>query len=223
MNKICVILAMNDEVQDFLDQHQTKIVVLEEKPFKIMQFEQHLIALSGIGLINAAGCLTYVAQKYAPTSFLNVGLAGAVKQNVKILDLLVVEKVYHAGVDATVFGYAFGQTPKEATNFVSDSTLITKLAQIGPFQKATLASSDSFIAKMDQYETQIAPLAAEIQLMDMEAFGYFQTAAKLDIPIVAIKVVSDILTKSEDNNMQFLEILARGSQMITEVMVKYLK
>jgi nucleoside phosphorylase len=40
---------------------------------------------------------------------------------------------------------------------------------------------------MDQYETQIAPLAAEIQLMDMEAFGYFQTAAKLDIPIVAIK------------------------------------
>jgi adenosylhomocysteine nucleosidase len=76
---------------------------------------------------------------------------------------------------------------------------------------------------MDQYETQIAPLAAEIQLMDMEAFGYFQTAAKLDIPIVAIKVVSDILTKSEDNNMQFLEILARGSQMITEVMVKYLK
>jgi nucleoside phosphorylase len=76
---------------------------------------------------------------------------------------------------------------------------------------------------MDQYETQIAPLAAEIQLMDMEAFGYFQTAAKLDIPIVAIKAVSDILTKSEDNNMQFLEILARGSQMITEVMVKYLK
>jgi adenosylhomocysteine nucleosidase len=204
MNKICVILAMNDEVQDFLDQHQTKIVVLEEKPFKIMQFEQHLIALSGIGLINAASCLTYVAQKYAPTSFL-------------------MEKVYHAGVDATVFGYAFGQTPKEAVNFVSDSTLITKLAQIGPFQKATLASSDSFIAKMDQYETQIAPLAAEIQLMDMEAFGYFQTAAKLDIPIVAIKAVSDILTKSEDNNMQFLEILARGSQMITEVMVKYLK
>jgi hypothetical protein len=93
---------------------------------------------------------------------------------------------------------------------------------LGPFQKGDISQFlILLLRKWDQYETQIAPLAAENSINGYgSVWDIFKPQRKLDIPIVAIKVVSDILTKSEDNNMQFLEILARGSQMITEVMVK---
>lgn len=224
MIEICVIAAMNDELQAFFESNKSSIEQIEEKPFQIFKFKNHLIALSGIGLVNAGSCLSYVASKYQPKSFLNFGLAGATENvDAKILDPVIVEKVYHGGVDATVFGYDFGQTPKEEPFFQSDEALILDIKAIIPAKLVNLASTDSFINSKTMFDELIAPLKSDISIMDMEAFGYFQIAAKFDTPIVAIKIISDILNKKDDNNLQFLEILAQGSQMIAELMVKYLK
>jgi adenosylhomocysteine nucleosidase len=224
MTEICVIAAMNDELQVFFDDHKNEIKLIEENPFKIYQFKNHLIALSGIGLVNAGACLSYVATKFKPKSFLNIGLAGAAENaDVKILEPLIVSDVYHGGVDATVFGYDFGQTPKESKVFKSDNALNTEIKNLIPAKTAVLASTDSFVNSISMFNDLIAPLKEDISIIDMEAFGYFQIAKKFNTPIASLKIVSDILNNKSDNNLQFLEILAQGSQMIAELMVKYLK
>ncbi|KAJ3632147.1 hypothetical protein Zmor_019142 [Zophobas morio] len=215
---------MEDELKVFLDENKTDLVELETKPFRILQFRNHLIALSGIGLINAGACASYIAAKYSPTSFFNIGLAGApTNAKVEILQPLIISNVYHGGVDAQVFGYEYGQTPKEPVTFVSDKNLIEKLQLQTNYELGMLASSDSFVGSLALYETFIAPLKKEISLIDMEAFGYYQIATKFNLPIISLKIVSDILNKHGDNDKQFIEILAQGSQIIAQVMVKYLK
>lgn len=113
-----------------------------------------VVVRSGIGKVNAAVCTQILADHYQVTEIINTGIAGSLKNEINIGDIVLSTDTVHHDMDATGFGYPVGQIPQmKEFSFSADENLI-KLAeecckrvnpQVGLF-KGRVVSGDQFIS-----------------------------------------------------------------------------
>ncbi|AUB31812.1 5'-methylthioadenosine/S-adenosylhomocysteine nucleosidase [Spiroplasma floricola] len=217
-NKNWVILfAMKDEAQSLIDKLCANL--LEDKYFEIYQKDNIYIAISKIGLINAASCFSYVNQKYQIDFYINAGLVGTLSKKLSLLQTVVVKNSYLGNADATGFGYKMGQIPGMQQYYCSDENLLKSFQD---FSKVDICSSDVFINSQEKVNSIIKPLSDSILIFDMECFGFFQGAYLFKKPLIALKVISDHI-ESGSNEEQFKLILKKGSEKISEILLQILK
>ncbi|QEH62031.1 5'-methylthioadenosine/S-adenosylhomocysteine nucleosidase [Spiroplasma chinense] len=218
--KICLLFAMTDEAQPLIDQLMPELV--EELPYKIYRKGDTLIAISGVGIANSSSCFTYVETKYNCQYYINSGLVGCVSENLKSLDLVLIDKVYNSTADATGFGYDYGQVPKMPKSYSSDSTLKNDFNKTNNFKNVNIASSDVFINNLPKKLLFILPINDEIDVVDMECAGFYQAAYIFKKPIMSFKIVSDTLSEPS-NETQFKTILDFASQEIAKKIISFLE
>ncbi|MFA5560834.1 MAG: 5'-methylthioadenosine/S-adenosylhomocysteine nucleosidase [Acholeplasmataceae bacterium] len=148
------------------------------------------VLVTGIGKVNAAAKLSYILAKYSVKSVFNIGLSGATAPFMLNEFVLVKEAQYH-DFDLMVFGYERGQVPKLPTRFTSDKELFNKIKALG-YRDTLLLTGDKFL--QEQLEEKF--------LCDMEGAGLYQVCHIHKIPIVSVKMVSDIIG-SKDHIQQF--------------------
>ncbi|AHI53056.1 5'-methylthioadenosine/S-adenosylhomocysteine nucleosidase [Spiroplasma culicicola] len=219
---ICLLFAMEDEASVLIESINAKKIC--EKPFKIYQTDNVLIAISGIGLVNASVCLTYMNFNYDINSYINAGLVGCISEKYQSLDVLLINKAYYSCANATGFGYEYGQIPKMPLFFETNSTLKEEI--ISPINNldinnANIASSDIFINSFVKKEELIDNINDQIDVVDMECAAFFHSAYLLNKPIAALKIVSDTLSRPS-NEFQFKNILMNASQKLAQILIKYL-
>lgn len=215
-----IIAAMNEEVKVFLNELKPELV--EQEPFKIYQKDKVVILICQIGLVNAATATTYFLTKYNLDFILNIGTCGAINQNLKQLDKVIVEQAFYSNADATKFGYDYGQVPRMPKCFFADQMLIEKISQVDKFKKVNIASSDVFINSLEQKENVITKIKSEISIVDMESTAIFQTAFVFQKEIVSIKIISDSIYFPNSEG-QFNLVLKDCAQIISEILFKVLK
>jgi len=214
--RIGIIGAMDEEVELL----KTKMDLTEESIIAGCEFflgqlngVDVILSKSGIGKVNAAISTTLMNQLYYPNVIINTGSAGGFHHELAVGDIVISTEVRYNDVDATVFGYEFGQVPRMPASYDPAETLITlavKCAEeVGVHAvKGLVVSGDSFMSDHDRVEDVRNkfnnPLCSE-----MEAGAIAQVCHQFQTPFVIIRSLSDIAGK--DAKVSYDEFLETAS------------
>ena len=205
MDKIGIIGAMDEEVNQLKDK-MTGVQVISKAGMDFysgnLEDRQVVIVRSGIGKVNAAVCTQILADDFRIDVVINTGIAGSLKAEINIGDMVISTDTLQHDVDATGFGYAYGVIPRMDTSvFKADEKLMKKAqvvcSQVNPDISVFLGrivSGDQFIGDKDKKTW----LAAQFDgyCTEMEGAAIAQAAYLNKIPFLIVRAISD---KADDS------------------------
>jgi adenosylhomocysteine nucleosidase len=157
-----------------------------------------VLVRSGVGKVSAGICVQILSDLFGVTHVLNTGVAGSLDSKIDIGDIVVSTTAAYHDVDATVFGYLYGEVPQLGTAaFQADKGLraaAVKAVQeadpdIGVFE-GQVVSGDQFIGRRDQKEQVLGHFPAAL-CTEMEGCAIAQAAYLNHLPFVIIRAISD--------------------------------
>lgn len=175
-----------------------------------------VVVRSGIGKVNAAVCAQILADTFHADVIINTGIAGSLKNEINIGDIVLSTDAIQHDMDAQGFGYAPGVIPQmEVSDFQADEKLIELAkkccAEVCPdIQVFTgrVVSGDQFISdkkKKEWLSSQFEGLCAE-----MEGAAIAQAAYLNHVPFLIIRAISD---KADDSaTMDYPEFEAMAAE-----------
>ncbi|MCI0183049.1 MAG: 5'-methylthioadenosine/S-adenosylhomocysteine nucleosidase [Acidibacillus sp.] len=189
--------------------------------------KQEIVLLkSGIGKVNAAIGTTLLKQLFNPDNVINTGSAGGFDPSLHVGDIVISSEVRYHDVDATIFGYEYGQVPKMPSIFMPDSELV-QLAYRAARQvmgahvmKGPIASGDSFMndPKRVAFVREKFP---NLCAAEMESGAIAQVCYQLQMPFVVIRSLSDIAGQaSRITYEKYIEVASENSANVVIKLVK---
>lgn len=175
-----------------------------------------VVVRSGIGKVNAAVCAQILVDTFHADAIINTGIAGSLKNEINIGDIVLSTDAIQHDMDAQGFGYAPGVIPQmEVSDFQADEKLIEFAkkccAEVCPdIQVFTgrVVSGDQFISdkkKKEWLSSQFEGLCAE-----MEGAAIAQAAYLNHVPFLIIRAISD---KADDSaTMDYPEFEAMAAE-----------
>lgn len=226
-----IIGAMEEEVEK-LKSEMTEIQVQTKAAMDFYQGKlrgkEVVIVCSGIGKVNAAVCTQILADDYQADGIINTGIAGSLKSEINIGDIVISTDAVQHDMDAEAFGYQKGQIPRMDTwSFPADEHLAEVaeasckkiLPELGVF-RGRIASGDEFVAKRERKDA----IAQEFQAYccEMEGAAIAQTAYLNRIPFVIIRAISDKADDSANMDYPTFEAMAikNSVKLILEMVVQ---
>ena len=173
-----------------------------------------VIVRSGIGKVNAGICTQILVDLFNVSAIINTGIAGSLKNEINIGDIVISTDALQHDVDATNFGYELGFIPQmKVKSFEADKNLIalakdcchSALPEIGVFE-GRVVSGDQFIAdkaKKDYISENFQGFCTE-----MEGAAIAQAAYLNDVPFVVIRAISDKADDSASMDYPTFEAMA---------------
>ena len=123
-----IIGAMEQEVTTLKnDMEQVEIFKKASMEFYkgILEGKEVVIVRSGIGKVNAAVCAQILIDEFAVSAIVNTGVAGSLRKEINIGDIVLSSDAVQHDMDVTIFGYEPGQVPgTSAAAFRADEALI---------------------------------------------------------------------------------------------------
>lgn len=158
-----------------------------------------LLAESGIGKGNAAVAAALVMERYAPKAIINVGTGGGFSPRLAIGDIVVGTQAVYSDVDATCFGYQYGQVPRMPEGYVTHEALLERaraaagrFASGGRVHFGQTITSDSFMSDPARVKG-LKALFPDALAADMEGTAIAQAAFTLGGAYINIRGISDIV------------------------------
>ena len=202
---IGIIGAMDEEVQQIVDVMEvTKVEEKASMTFNSGKFsgKDVVIVRSGIGKVNAAVCTQILVDDFAVDCVINTGIAGSLKSEIEIADIVISDDVLHHDMDATGFGYELGQIPRMDTlSFQADRKLIelakASCAKVIPevgVHVGRVVSGDQFISD----KVVKGNISANFNgfCTEMEGAAIAQAAYLNKVPFLILRAISD---KADDS------------------------
>ena len=156
-----------------------------------------VVVRSGIGKVNAAVCTQVLADRFQVSAIINTGIAGSLKKEINIGDIVLSTDTVQHDMDATGFGYPVGQIPQmKEFSFQADEKLRALAAEcclkVNPdiqVYEGRVVSGDCFVSDSDKKEM----LWQEFQgyCTEMEGAAIAQAAYLNRIPYLIIRAISD--------------------------------
>ncbi|MDY5576643.1 MAG: 5'-methylthioadenosine/adenosylhomocysteine nucleosidase [Lachnospiraceae bacterium] len=160
------------------------------------------VVRSGVGKVNGAICAQILIDLFGVDYIINTGIAGSLKNEINIGDVVLSTDALQHDMDARGFGYALGVIPQmKESDFKADDGLINLAkdccARVCPdIQTFTgrVVSGDQFISDKDKKNH----LVEEFQgfCTEMEGAAIAQTAYLNQVPFLIIRAISD---KADDS------------------------
>ncbi|MFN7249172.1 MAG: 5'-methylthioadenosine/S-adenosylhomocysteine nucleosidase [Anaerobacillus sp.] len=229
--KIGIIGAMDEEVELLigkLDNKADETIAGCEFYSGTLNGIDVVLLKSGIGKVNAAIGTTLLIEKYNPNYIINTGSAGGFEQSLKVGDIVISTEVRYNDVDATVFGYEFGQVPRMPAFYTPNDRLVSiaekSAHEVGVHSvKGLILSGDSFMSD----ERRVAELKdrfVNAYCAEMEAGAIAQVCYQFDCPFVIIRSLSDIAgSDAKMSYDQFLQKAAVNSANLVLLMLEHIK
>lgn len=232
MNKIGIIGAMDEEVLILKGQMQdvaVKTVASMEFYEGKLQEKDVVVVRCGIGKVNAAVCTQILVDLFGIDVVINTGVAGSLRNEIDIADIVLSTDTLQHDVDATGFGYPAGVIPRmEQSIFKADERLITLAkevcAEVVPeigVHTGRIVSGDQFISDSEK-KTWLTE-NFDGYCTEMEGAAIAQTAYLNHIPFLIIRAISDKADHSAEMTYQdFEEIAIRNTVKLVGGLVKRL-
>ena len=202
---IGIIGAMEEEVRELIED-MTECEVQEKASMKFYKGQLYgkeaVVVQSGIGKVNAGICTQILADLFHVDAVINTGIAGSLKAEINIGDIVISTDAVQHDMDATGFGYKPGVIPRMETScFQADPTLVraAKAAcekAVPEIQAFTgrIVSGDQFISDRAVKNRILAQFGG--MCTEMEGAAIAQAAYLNKIPFVIIRAISD---KADDS------------------------
>src|SRR5574344_1797143 len=134
-----------------------------------------VLSKSNVGKANGAITATLLINEFQVTEIINTGIAGGVSP-LKTKDIVLADRIYHNDVDATIFGYPYGQVPGMPLYYEADVELITRVKQA--LRKLNLNYKNATIFSGDKFTTEASVLDKfdyhSLAVFEMEGAGIAQ-------------------------------------------------
>ena len=129
MGRIGIIGAMEEEIALLKEKMEIEVIVKKAS----MEFYQGtlngheiVVVRSGIGKVNAGLCAQILVDVFNVNRLINTGIAGSLKAEINIGDIVISSDTLQHDMDARNFGYARGEIPRMGTvSFPADPELIS--------------------------------------------------------------------------------------------------
>ncbi|MBP1753875.1 MAG: hypothetical protein H6Q59_273 [Firmicutes bacterium] len=221
MKKIGIIGAMDEEVQILKSQMQNeKVKTIASMEFHegILKNHEAVVVRCGIGKVNAAICTQILIDLFDVEAVINTGVAGSLRNEIEIADIVLSTDTQQHDVDATGFGYPVGVIPRmESSIFQADERLITLAKEVCEEVIPEVGVHTGRIVSGDQF---ISDSGKKTWLVDnfngycteMEGASIAQTAYLNQVPFLIIRAISDKADHSaEMSYKEFEEIAIRNT------------
>lgn len=161
-----------------------------------------VIVRSGIGKVNAAICTQILATVYKVDSVINTGVAGSLRAEIDIGDIVLSTDAVQHDMDTTGFGYEPGIIPRMKESYFKGDAKLLGLAEeacrvatpdIKAF-KGRVVSGDQFISDKAVKERLVKQFDG--YCCEMEGAAIAQAAYLNRIPFLVIRAISD---KADDS------------------------
>ena len=205
MGRIGIIGAMEEEIALLKEKMEIEVIVKKAS----MEFYQGtlnnheiVVVRSGIGKVNAGLCAQILIDVFHVNRLINTGIAGSLKADIDIGDIVISSDALQHDMDARNFGYARGEIPRmDTVSFPADSDLIsiakTACEEANPDIKVfvgRIVTGDQFIAERT-VKNEIASWT-EGYCTEMEGAAIAQAAYLNKVPFVIVRAISD---KADDS------------------------
>lgn len=229
--RIGIIGAMDEEVELLIEKLDNK---KEEKRVGcefysgILNGVDVVLLKSGIGKVNAAIGTTLLIEKFAPNYVINTGSAGGFEKGLKVGDIVISTEVRYNDVDATVFGYEFGQVPRMPAFYEPNEMLVSvaekSTIEVGVHSvKGLILSGDSFMSD-EKRVFELKEMFPASYCAEMEAGAIAQVCFQFKCPFVIIRSLSDIAgSDAKISYDQFLKTASVNSAKLVLLMIEQLK
>lgn len=188
-----------------------------------------VVVRSGIGKVNAALCSQILADRFAVTAIVNTGIAGSLRNEINIGDIVLSTDAVQHDMDARGFGYQVGQIPQmDIYAFPSDQKL-RELAmecnkKVNPDIQAfagRVVSGDQFIS--DKEKKQWLIRCFDASCTEMEGAAIAQAAYLNQIPCLIIRAISDKADEEANMAYETFERLAvlHSVNLLLEIAARY--
>lgn len=200
MNKIGIIGAMDEEVHIIKNQMQKVTVrTIASMEFYEGSFQgKEVVAVRcGIGKVNAAVCTQILSDIYHVDAVINTGVAGSLRNEIDIADIVLSTDTLQHDVDATGFGYDLGVIPRmEISIFQADKRLISLAKEVCVELLPSVGVHTGRIVSGDQFISDSSKKAWLVEnfngyCTEMEGAAIAQTAYLNQIPFLIIRAISD--------------------------------
>ena len=227
---IGIIGAMEVEVS-ILKEKMQDVEIIKKASMEFNKGKMHdkdiVVVRSGIGKVNAAVCAQVLADEFKVDAIINTGIAGSLKNEINIGDIVLSEDALQHDMDATGFGYEAGVIPQmDESVFKGDKNLIEKaknvcekdISEINVFV-GRVVSGDQFIDSQEVKDSLISKFNG--YCAEMEGAAIAQTAYLNNIPFLIVRAISDKADNSANMDYETFEQMAvANSVKLIEGMVK---
>lgn len=200
-----IIGAMDEEISQIVKK-MTNVTTTEMAEMKFykgkLQDKEIVVVRSGIGKVNAAICTQILATFFHVDCVINTGVAGSLKNEINIGDVVISTDALQHDMDATGFGYKPGVIPRMKTSVFEADKKLRDLAvqscreavpQINVFEGRVI-SGDQFITDKSTKERLVSLFQG--YCTEMEGAAIAQAAYLNGIPFLIIRAISD---KADDS------------------------
>ncbi len=200
MNKIGIIGAMELEVAELKSKMTLKNVV-DKAGMKfhegVLNGKDVVIVQCGIGKVNAGICVQLLADLFAVDAVINTGVAGSLRAEINIGDIVVSTDACEHDMDVSPLGYEPGIIPQMETSFSRRTERFAEAAiavcrevnpEIGVYE-GRVASGDQFISDGAVKDRLIRQFDASCAEMEGAAIAHAAFLNKL--PYVVLRAISD--------------------------------
>ncbi len=214
MKKTAILVAMQKEY-DLLSSF------LERQDFNFAN--DIVVALSGIGKVNAALTAAKLIEKDQARQVISTGVAGGLDTTLNKGDLVVGNQyAYHdvwCGEPNQI-----GQIQGLPARFNTDADLLRIALSFNdkfPVRSSLIVTGDQFVTEPEELKTIQTnfPTAAAC---DMESAAIAQTCHLYNIPFLSVRIISDVAGKEDGNDKQYQDFWSQAPkttfQYITELL-----
>ncbi len=156
-----------------------------------------VIVKCGVGKINSAVCTQILIDRFDCKLLMNVGVAGGLKNEINVGDIVISTDVVNHDMDAVGFGYKLGEIPRmDNSYFDADKELCALLEQVNKevnpqigTHMGRILTGDQFISGKEKKDFLIENFDGSCA--EMEGVALAQTAYLNNIPFAVVRAISD--------------------------------
>lgn len=230
MEQIGIIGAMEEEVNILKERlEEVKIINKASMEFYhgVLEGKKVIIVKSGIGKVNAAICTQILVDDFGVDAVINTGIAGALKNEINIGDIVLSEDALQHDMDATGFGYKIGEIPRMETSiFQADNTLREMALEVNQQVNADIqtfvgriVSGDQFISSLDK--KILLKETFQAHCTEMEGASIAQVCYLNRIPFLIIRAISDKADHSAE--MDYKEFEEKAIEHTVKLLMELIK
>ena len=170
-----------------------------------------VVAVAGVGKVNAAVCSQTMILKYSPDIMINVGVAGGLSDEFKIGDIAVADSVVEHDMDTSPIGDPVG--------LISGINLVN-ISKVGTItsKRGVIASGDQFISKQEQRDRikdNFGAIAAEMEGASIGHVCYMN-----GVPFGVLRAISE--GANDDSHMDYPEFAKMAAANSIKIILELL-
>ena len=217
MKKIAMITAV--EIDSVMRKYSDSLVKEEVKGFDVysIDFGDKImyVAHSGAGEIRAAACTQMLISRFAVDVVVNFGVVGALRDEIKVLNTCVVDKIVHYDMDTSALDNCeVGKYLDYEDIYLRTTKQYVEIAiKHNPnLRTVTCASGDKFIVNAEKRK-ELADLF-DADICDMESAGIILVCDQNKVPNLFIKTISDSI---QGGSTEFREYMEKASDTCIDI------